>query len=89
MGHTLGQLEGSKEDTSQYIREELRKGQLDPATSHPLAVVEPPKGELPDWFCVASVRITNSVHNTGPDFYSRLYVCWFMGGYGQEFGQSN
>ena len=80
VGTYSGQLEGSKEDVSQYIREELPERAariLQPG--HPLAVVEPPKGELPSWFCVAELESTSSVHNTGPDFFSRLYVCWFMG----------
>ena len=79
IGTYSGILEGSTEGASQYIREELPEmaARILPP-GHPLAVVEPPKGELPGWFCVAELESTNSVHNTGPDFFSRLYVCWFM-----------
>jgi len=80
IGTYSGNLEGSKEGASQSIREELPElaaRTLPPG--HPLAVIKSPLGELPDWFCVAELESTNSAHNTGPDFYSRLYVCWFMG----------
>jgi hypothetical protein len=80
IGTYSGILEGSKEGASQSIREELPEfaaRTLPPG--HPLAVIRSPFGELPDWFCVAELESTNSVHNTGPDFFSRLYVCWFMG----------
>ena len=80
VGTYSGVLEGDRISASPYIREEVTENAariLPPG--HPLAVVEPPKGELPPWFCVAELESTNSVHNTGPDFFSRLYVCWFMG----------
>jgi hypothetical protein len=80
IGTYSGILEGSKEGASQSIREELPElaaRTLPPG--HPLAVIRSPLGELPDWFCVAELGSTNSVHNSGPDFFSRLYVCWFMG----------
>jgi hypothetical protein len=78
-GTYSGQLEGSKEDASQYIREELpeRAARILPP-GYPLAVVKPPKGELPRWFCVAELESHGSVHSIEPDFFSRLYVCWFM-----------
>jgi hypothetical protein len=79
VGTYSGVLEGDRISASLYIRKDLseRAARILPP-GHPLAVVEPPKGELPDWFCVAELESPNSVQNTGPDFQSRLYVCWFM-----------
>jgi len=79
VGTYSGVLEGSKKDASKVIREnmpEMAAKILPPG--HPLAVVGPPKGELPRWLCVAELESPDGVHNTGPDFNSRLYVCWFM-----------
>ena len=79
IGTYSGILEGSKKGASQYIREELpEKAARTLPPGHPLAIIRSPLGELPDWFCVAELESPNSVHNTGPDFQSRLYVCWFM-----------
>ena len=79
VGTYSGVLEGSKKDASKVIREnmpEMAAKILPPG--HPLLVVGPPKGELPRWLCVAELESPDGVHNTGPDFNSRLYVCWFM-----------
>lgn len=79
VGTYSGVLEGDRISASPFIRNNLTEMAtriLPPG--HPLAVVEPPKGELPQWLCVAELESPNSVHNTGPDFQSRLYVCWFM-----------
>lgn len=74
-----GVLEGDKENASKYIREDLpeRAARIMPP-GHPLALIELPTGELPDWLCVAELESPYSVHNAGPDFFSRLFVCWFM-----------
>jgi hypothetical protein len=79
VGTYSGVLEGDRKSTSPYIREDLneRAARILPP-GHPLAVVEPPKGELPRWLCVAEFNSQVSVHKTGQDFFSRLYVCWFM-----------
>lgn len=72
-------LEGDRISASPYIRKDLtnRAARILPP-GHPLAVVEPPKGELPRWLCVAELESPVGVHNTEPDFNSRLYICWFM-----------
>ena len=59
VGTYSGIVEGSKKDASQYIREELpdMSARILPP-GHPLAVIGPPMGELPDWFCVAELRIS-------------------------------
>jgi hypothetical protein len=80
IGTYSGVLEGDRISASPFIRENLTEmaARILPP-GHPLAVVEPLIGELPQWLCVAELESPNSVHNTGPDFQSRLYVCWFMG----------
>ena len=80
VGTYSGVLEGSKKDASQVFHEnlpEMAAKILPPG--HPLVVVGPPKGEFPRWLCVAKLESPIGVHNTGPDFNSELYVCWFMG----------
>lgn len=74
-----GFLEGTKERASQAIRDRLaeRVAALLPP-GHPLAVVGPPQGELPQWLCVAEFESPSGVHNTDQDYNSRLFVCWFM-----------
>ena len=74
-----GVLEGTKKVASQYIREDLPRmvSNIMPP-GQPLAIIEPPVDELPDWLCVAKLESYLSVHNNGPDFNSRLYVCWFL-----------
>jgi hypothetical protein len=72
-------LEGDRISASLYIRKDLseRAARILPP-GHPLAIVEPPKGELPGWLCIAELESPRGVHNTEPDFNSRLYVCWFL-----------
>jgi hypothetical protein len=79
VGTYAGVIVGSAKAASQAIRETLpeRAAELLPP-GHPLAVVGPPKGELPQWMCMAELESRRGVHNTDPDFNSRLYVCWFM-----------
>jgi len=79
--HTLVNLKDQKKIPANTIAKSCRKGQL--GSCHqaiPLAVVETSQRRTPGLVLCGRVRILhNSVHNTGPDFYSRLYVCWFMG----------
>lgn len=79
VGTYSGVLEGDEKNASHHIRQELHEmaARILPP-GYPLAVVEPPSGELPRWFCVAELDSQDSVHQTGPDFFSRLYICWFM-----------
>jgi hypothetical protein len=44
----------------------------------PPAVVEPSKGQLPQWMCMAELESRRGVHDTDPDLDLRLYVCCFM-----------
>jgi hypothetical protein len=79
VGTYSGFLEGDRISASSFIRKDLSEivtKILPPG--HPLAVAEPPNGELPQWMCVAEFESSVSVHNAGPDFNSRLFVCWFM-----------
>jgi hypothetical protein len=79
VGTYSGFIEGSAETASRHIREHLTERAAEMlAPGRPLAVVEPPKGELPQWMCLAELESRRGVHNTDPDFSSRLYVCWFM-----------
>lgn len=78
-GTYSGVIEGTAKTASQHIRKDLTEraaGMLPPG--RPLAVVEPPQGDLPQWICMAELESRRGVHNTDPDFNSRLYVCWFM-----------
>ena len=79
VGTYSGVLEGDRISASSHIREDLTDmvANIMPP-GHPLAVIEPPSGELPSWLCVAELESLESIHNNGPDYASRLYVCWFM-----------
>jgi hypothetical protein len=79
VGTYSGYLEGDRQSTSSFIRKNLaeRAARIMPP-GKPLAVVEPPKGELPHWLCLAEFESSVGVHTTEPDFNSRLYICWFM-----------
>lgn len=79
VGTYAGALEGSAIAVSQVVRESLseRAADLLPP-GRPLAIVSPPAGELPQWLCVAQLESGDGVHNTDPDYSSRLYACWFM-----------
>jgi hypothetical protein len=79
VGTYSGFLEGSAKTASQMVRKNLseRAAEMLPP-GRPLAVVGPPQGELPQWLCVAELGSRSGVHNTEPEFDSRLYVCWFM-----------
>jgi hypothetical protein len=72
-------IEGDRLSASPFILKNLvdMAARIMPP-GHPLEVIEPPEGELPQWLCLAEFESLVSVHNTGPDFNSRLYVCWFM-----------
>lgn len=79
VGAYSGVLEGSLEVVSQAIRNSLpgrAASMLPPA--RPLAIVRPPNGELPKWFCVAELISRKGVHHNDPDYNSRLYACWFV-----------
>ena len=54
VGTYSGVLEGDEKNASHHIRQDLTEmaARILPP-GHPLAVVEPPSGELPRWFCVA------------------------------------
>lgn len=79
VGTYVGVLEGDRLSASPYIRGDLNeKAARILPPSHPLVIIEPPNGELPKWMCVAELESPDSVHNTSPDFNSRLHVCWFM-----------
>jgi hypothetical protein len=74
-----GWLEGSPKAISNWMRKNLPKlaaEMLPPG--HPLAVIGPPKGELPRWLCLVELESPRGIHNADPDFNSRLFVCWFM-----------
>ena len=79
VGTYSGVIEGSAKTASQQIWRRLkeRAAEMLPP-GRPLAIVEPPKGELPHWMCMAELASGRGVHITDPDFNSRLYVCWFM-----------
>ena len=79
VGTYSGVLEGDRISASPHIRKDLAEmvANIMPP-GHPLAVIEPPNGELPSWLCVAELESSEGVHNNGPDFASRLYICWFM-----------
>jgi NADH:ubiquinone oxidoreductase subunit D len=79
VGTYSGVLEGDRISASPFIRKHLTEmaARIMPP-GYPLAVVEPPKGELPQWLCISEFESSYGVHNTGPDFNSLLYVCWLM-----------
>jgi hypothetical protein len=79
VGTFSGILEGDRISASSFILKNLaeRAARIIPP-GKPLAVVEPPKGELPHWLCLAEFESSVGVHTSEPDFNSRLYVCWFM-----------
>jgi len=79
IGTYSGVVEGSAKTASQHIRKHLtiRAVEMLPP-GRPLAIIGPPEGELPQWMCMAEFESKRGVHNTDPDFNSRLYVCWFM-----------
>jgi hypothetical protein len=79
VGTYSGFIEGSARNASRHIRERLteRAAEMLPP-GRPLAVVEPPQGQLPQWMCMAELESRRGVHNTDPNFSSRLCVCWFM-----------
>ncbi len=88
VGTYAGVIAGSLKVASQAIRDNLpeRAAEMLPP-GRPLAVVEPPMGELPQWMCMAEIESRRGVHNTDPDFNSRLYVCWFMADTGRSLDE--
>ena len=72
-----GQLEGSYESCSHYIREGLRD-QIARHLSYPEALVILDNGEkaLPTFQWIAMFE-SSPVHTSDPDYSSRLRVCWF------------
>jgi len=79
VGTYSGQYEGSRHEVSLYIRKEIsERVKRILAPGDPLAIIEPPKGVLPPWFCVAQLESPDSAHSPDPDYFSGLYVCWFM-----------
>jgi hypothetical protein len=73
-----GVLEGTTETASRYIVERLADHAVRVlAPAKPLVVVPPTAMPLPEWLCVAELASRRGARHTGPDYSSRLYVCWF------------
>jgi len=74
-----GVFEGSPETASPFIRKGLRDhaSQLLPPAK-PLCIIDSGKGELPHWMCVAEFTSPDGVKESDSDFFSRLFICWFI-----------
>lgn len=78
VGTYSGCLEGSAKTISKVIRESLSERVMEVLPpARPLAIVDPPPGELPRWLCVAELESRDGVKHSDPDYNSRLYVCFF------------
>ena len=79
MGGTYARLmEGTPETASPYILKSIDRTaaeMLSPAT--PLFVLRPAEMPLLPLLCVAEFVSPRGVHETDPDYRSRLYICWF------------
>jgi hypothetical protein len=73
-----GQLEGTLETASYYIRRSLAERIAEVMQpGKPLVVVGNDTSVLPSFQWIAEFHSQRAVHTDDPDYSSQLFVCWF------------